>query len=148
MLRTYKAHSILSFTLVFNGRQRPIQFIPMGGTGERGSYFVTTDKELIAVLERDSLFGTMFFKDEERCEDDVYAKDVSSVEELIDEAANESASENEEEPKEIVDVEEITNLPDAQKYLQDKGIALRYIRSKVQVMKKAEQLGIRFPNLS
>lgn len=147
MLRTYKAHSILSFTLVFNGRQRPIQFIPMGGSGERGSYFVTTDKELITALEHDSLFGTMFFKDEEHCEDDVYAKDVSSVEEFIDEAANESASESEG-PKEFVEVDDITNLPDAQKYLQDKGVALKYIRSKKQVFKKAEQLGIRFPNLS
>jgi hypothetical protein len=146
MLRTYKAHSILSFTIVFNGKQRPIQFIPMGGSGERGSYFVTTDKELITALEHDSLFGNMFFKDEERCEDDVYAKDVSSMEELIDEAASESASDNEE-SKEFVDVEDITNLPDAQKYLVDKGVALRYIRSKAQVMKKAEQLGIRFPNL-
>lgn len=117
----------------------------MGGSGERGSYFVTDDKDLISVLERDSLFGTMFFKDEERSEDDVYAKDVSSMEELIDEAANDAASE---EQKEFVDVEEITNLPDAQKYLQDKGVAIRYIRSKAQVMKKAEQLGIRFPNLS
>lgn len=147
MLRTYKAHSILSFTVVFNGKQRPIQFLPMGGSGERGSYFVTTDKDLISVLERDSLYGTMFFKDEERSEDDVYAKDVSSMEELIDEAANESASDGEEQ-NEFVDVEEITNLPDAQKYLQDKGVAIRYIRSKAQVMKKAEQLGIRFPNLS
>ena len=145
MLRTYKAHSILSFTLVFNGRQRPIQFIPMGGSGERGSYFVTSDKELITALEHDSLFGTMFFKDEEHCEDDVYAKDVS-MEEFIDEAVSESASD--EKPKEIVEVEDITNLPDAQKYLVDKGIALRYIRSKAQVMRKAEQLGIRFPNLS
>ena len=144
MLRTYKAHSILSFTVVFNGKQVPIHFIPMGGSGERGSYFVTNNKELVAVLERDSLYGTMFFKDEEHCEDDVYAKDVS-MEEFIDEAVNESASE---EKKEFVDVEEITNLPDAQKYLQDKGVALRYIRSKAQVMKKAEQLGIKFPNLS
>lgn len=144
MVRTYTAHSILSFTVVFNGRQVPIHFIPMGGAGERGSYFVTTDKELATVLERDSLYGKMFFKDESRCEDDLYAKDVS-VEEFIDEAANESAGEEE---KEFVDVEEVTNLPDAQKYLQDKGVALRYIRSKTQVMKKAEQLGIRFPNLS
>lgn len=147
MVRTYTAHSILSFTIVFNGRQVPVQFIPMGGSGERGSYFVTTDKELIAALEHDSLFNTMFFKDESRCEDDVYASDVSSVEELIDDAANDSASESEE-PKEFVDVEEITNLPDAQKYLQDKGVALRYIRSKAQVMRKAKQLGISFPNLS
>lgn len=145
MLRTYKAHSILSFTVVFNGKQVPIQFIPMGGTGERGSYFVTTDKELATVLERDSLYGTMFFKDESRCEDDVYAKDVS-VEEFIDEAASESAGE--EQAKEQIDVEEITNLPDAQKYLQDKGVALRYIRSKAQVLRKAKQLGISFPNLS
>lgn len=144
MLRTYKASSTLSFNVTFNGRVRNISFL---SSSYGGSYFTTSDKELISVIESHSWFGRKFFKDEEHCEDDVYAKDVSSMEELIDEAANEAANENGE-TKEFVDVEEITNLPDAQKYLVDKGVALRYIRSKAQVMRKAESLGIRFPNLS
>lgn len=143
MLRTYKANSILSFNVTFNGRVRNISFL---SSSYGGSYFTTSDKELISVIESHSWFGKKFFKDEENCEDDVYAKDVS-MEELIDDAAGESASEAKEQ-KEVVDVEDITNLPDAQKYLQDKGVPLRYIRSKVQVMRKAEQLGIKFPNLS
>lgn len=143
MLRTYKANSSLSFNVTFNGRVRNISFL---SSSYGGSYFTTSDKELISVIESHSWFGRKFFKDEEHCEDDVYAKDVS-MEEFIDDAVGESASEAEEQ-KEVVDVEDITNLPDAQKYLQDKGVPLRYIRSKVQVMRKAEQLGIKFPNLS
>lgn len=142
MTRTYRAHSQLSFTLTFRGRGINIHFIPRA---DRGSYFTTTDKELITMLESSSLYGKYYVKDEELCEDDVYAKDVSNMEELIDEAVNESASDS---PKEYVDVEDVTNTPDAQKYLQDKGVPIRYIRSKAQVMRKAEQLGIRFPNLS
>jgi hypothetical protein len=142
MTRTYKAHSQIAFTVVFNGKQRYIQFVPLS---IQGSYFVTDDKELASVLESSSLYGKAFFKDEERCEDDVYARDVSSMDELIEDAASDSSSE---EPKEFVDVEEITNLPDAQQYLVDKGVAKRYINSKVKVLRKAEQLGIRFPNLS
>lgn len=141
MLRTYKAHSLLSFNIIFKGRCINVHFIPSAGSG---SYFTTTDKELAAVLEANPLYGEYFVKDDELCEDDVYAKDVS-MEDFIDEAINESSGG---EPKEYVDVEEVTNIPDAQKYLQDKGVAIRYIRSKSQVLKKAEQLGIRFPNLS
>jgi hypothetical protein len=144
MTRTYKANSHLAFTLTFMGRDINIHFIPRSNGG---SYFTTTDKELIAMLESSPLYGKYYTKDEELCEDDVYAKDVSNMEELIDEAVNESASVSED-AKEFVDVEEITNLPDAQKYLQDKGVAIRYIRSKTQVLRKAESLGIRFPNLS
>ena len=142
MLRTYKAKSILSFNVTFDGKTRNISFLT---SSHGGSYFTTSDKELISVIEQHSWFGRKFFKDEENCEDDVYAKDVTNMDELIDEAAQESASG---EQQEFTNVEEITNLPDAQKYLQDKGVALRYIRSKAQVMRKAEQLGIRFPNLS
>lgn len=142
MTRTYKANSHLAFTLTVGGRDINIHFIP---SSNGGSYFTTTDKDLITLLESSSLYGKFFYKDEELCEDDVYAKDVSNMEELIDEAVSESASE---ETKEFVDVEEITNLPDAQKYLQDKGVPIRYIRSKAQVMRKAESLGIKFPNLS
>ena len=136
MLKTYQHQfQLRSLLIEVEGENKRISFT--GGTSHNGGRFTTSDEELQKVLENhpEFLSGEFFVAFEHGKED---RKENTNVEDAV----------SDEKKEDKLYPEANTVQKAAQVLVKEYGVNIADVRVKKDVLAKATELGISFPNLS
>ncbi len=127
--------------LNINGVPTPVQFT-MKRDG--GSYFVTTDKDIMNALESNKRFNVDYTL--HRTEKEVEKAPENTI--PIDVFQNPLTAEMKGELEEIQVIEDIINISQAREYLKKLGVDYRKLNTPNAILKQAQENNIEFPNLT
>lgn len=142
MLKEYISRwNSISLMLNINGVNTPVQF-KMKRDG--GSYFVTTDEDIMNVLESNKRFNVDYTL--HRTEKKVEEKSENTI--PIDVFQNPVMAAMKGELEEIKVIEDIVNISQAREHLKKMGIDYRKLNTPNAILKQAQENNIEFPNLT
>jgi hypothetical protein len=138
MLKSYKSNTKLTLSVTIAGKRKYLEF-------SDGQYFLNTADEDIQIgIESHPFFGNKIIP----CGD--YPKTVKgSVKEVVVVAPNKPIEKVVEVEKDIVEFPEVKTVQEAKDILRNDpyNIAFQKLNTPANILKVAEDIGVKFPNL-